>query len=71
MITVNSKLFADIEALSATDKLTLVEWILSSLDQPDAEIDKLWSVEAENRLDAYEKGQIKAVNMETVLQKYM
>lgn len=71
MINVDSKLYADIEALSATDKLMLVEWILSSLDKPDPEIDELWSVEAENRLEAYEKGQIRAVDMETVLQKYI
>jgi putative addiction module component (TIGR02574 family) len=70
MITVDSQIFAQIEALSAAEKLLIVDWILSNLDQPDPEIDKLWSIEAENRLDAYEKGQIKAVDLETVLQKY-
>jgi len=70
MTNANSKLYADIEALSATDKLMLVEWILRNLDQPDPEIDQLWTIEAENRLDAYEKGQIKAIELNTVLQKY-
>ena len=70
MTNANSKLYADIEALSATDKLMLVEWILRNLDQPDPEIDQLWTIEAENRLDAYEKGQIKAIKLSTVLQKY-
>ena len=70
MTNANSQLYADIEALSATDKLMLVEWILRSLDRPDPEIDQLWSTEAENRLDAYEKGQIKTIELDTVLQKY-
>jgi len=41
MTNANSKLYTDIEALSATDKLMLVEWILRNLDQPDPEIDQL------------------------------
>ncbi|XWK88438.1 MAG: addiction module protein [Phormidium sp.] len=70
MANPNSQLYADIEALSAIDKLMLVDWILRSLDKPDPEIDRVWSTEAEKRLDGYEKGQIKAVELDTVLQKY-
>ncbi|BDA70850.1 hypothetical protein CAL7716_050160 [Calothrix sp. PCC 7716] len=70
MITVDSQIFTQIEALSAAEKLLIVDWILNNLDQPDPEIDKLWLIEAEKRLDAYEKGRIKAVDLETVLQKY-
>lgn len=53
MTTVDSQLLADIKALSVEEKLLLVEWILSNLHKSDPEIDKLWSVEAERRLDAY------------------
>jgi putative addiction module component (TIGR02574 family) len=70
MITVDSQIFAQIEALSATEKLLIVDWILNNLDQPDPEIDKLWAIEADNRLAAYENGQIEAFDLETVLQKY-
>lgn len=63
MVNASSKLYADIESLSATDKLMLVEWILISLDRPDPEIDQLWLSEAEKRLDAYEKQQIKAIGL--------
>ncbi len=70
MTNANSKLYADIEALSATDKLMLVEWILRSLDRPDPEFDQIWLAEAEKRLDGYEKGQIKAIELNTVLNKY-
>jgi putative addiction module component (TIGR02574 family) len=70
MTNPNNKLYADIEALSSTDKLMLVEWILRGLDKPDSEIDQLWSDEAEKRLEAYEKGQIKTIELSTVIQKY-
>jgi hypothetical protein len=32
--------------------------------------DKLWAGEAEDRLDAYDQGRIKAISLESVLQKY-
>ena len=34
------------------ERITLVEEILSSLDQPDAAMDRLWAKEAEDRLAA-------------------
>jgi hypothetical protein len=34
------------------------------------EIDELWVKEAEDRIDAYEQGKIKAIALEKVLQKY-
>lgn len=49
---------------------TLVEEILSSLDQPDAAMDRLWAKEAEDRLAAYSRGEIKAVDLDEVLAKY-
>jgi putative addiction module component (TIGR02574 family) len=60
------------EALSLTPilKAELIDKLLSSLDKPDQEIDKLWIKEAEERIDAYEQGKIKAVSLEKVLQKY-
>jgi hypothetical protein len=43
---------------------------LKSLDEPDAEIDKLWKQESEARIDAYEKGQLKSVSAAEVFSKY-
>jgi putative addiction module component (TIGR02574 family) len=48
---------------------SLVEKLLASLDQPDKTIDELWAKEAENRIDAYEAGNIKAVSAEQVFGK--
>ncbi len=44
--------------------------LLSSLDKSDKEIDALWVQEAEGRIGAYEKGELKAVSLEEVLNKY-
>ena len=46
-------------ALPAIERATLVEELLSSFDFPvRQEIDKLWAHEAEDRIDAYERGEI-------------
>ena len=34
------------------------------------EIDELWAKEAESRINAYERGKIKAVSLEKVFEKY-
>lgn len=70
MIGIKSQIFSQIEMLSTAEKLLIVDFILNNLDDPDPEIDKLWSIEAENRLGAYEKGQVKTVDLETVLHKH-
>ncbi len=36
----------------------------------DVEIDKLWAKEAEARLSAYQRGEIKTLNLKQVLSKY-
>lgn len=64
----------DLIALAAklppNERIALVEEILSSLDQPGAEMDRLWAKEAEDRLAAYRRGEIKAVELDEVLEKY-
>lgn len=57
-------------ALKPAEKAELIDKLLSSLDKPDAEIDALWAKEAEDRIDAYERGEIKAMALEKVLEKY-
>ena len=57
-------------SLKPAEKAELVDKLLSDLDKPDEEIDKLWAKEAESRIDAYERGKLKAVSLEDVLAKY-
>ena len=56
--------------LSPKDRIELVDDILTSLDEPDANIDRLWAKEAEERLAVYRRGEIKAIPLEQVLAKY-
>ena len=57
-------------SLEPKEKAELVDCLLSSLDKPDKELDKLWAEEAESRLAAYKSGELKAISLEEVLAKY-
>jgi putative addiction module component (TIGR02574 family) len=56
--------------LSPVERLELVDDLLASLDESDPKIDGLWAKEAEDRLAAYRRGEIKAVPLQEVLAKY-
>ena len=57
-------------SLKPAQEAELIDKLLASLDMPDQEMDKLWAQEAEDRLEAFEQGKIKAVTLEKVLEKY-
>jgi putative addiction module component (TIGR02574 family) len=48
------------------DRFIIIEGLLNSLDAPDKTIDEIWAVEAENRLKAYQRGNLKTVKFEDV-----
>ncbi|MDO9198174.1 addiction module protein [Rhodoferax sp.] len=56
--------------LPPVERMTLVEQILDSLDEPDPSMDALWAREADDRLAAYRRGEIRAVPLSEVLAKY-
>ena len=56
--------------LPAVDKARLVDELLTSLDKPDEAIDALWRQEVEDRIKAYNAGNLRAVSLEQVLEKY-
>jgi len=64
------ELSAKARKLSPAERLELVDELLASLDEPDPQIDRLWAKEAEERLAAYRRGEIKAVPLQEVLAKY-
>ncbi|MBF0185545.1 MAG: addiction module protein [Magnetococcales bacterium] len=70
MDTISTSIQTQVRKLSPSARLELVDSILSSLDEPDQEMDRLWSREAEERLAAYRRGEIKAVLLDDVLAKY-
>ena len=63
-------LSAQVTQLPPEERLEVVERILDSLDQPDAALDALWAKEADDRLAAYRRGEIKAVALSDVIAKY-
>ena len=62
--------FKEALTLKPSEKAQLIDKLISSLDKSDREIDELWAKEAEDRIDAYDLGKIKAVSLEKVLKKY-
>ncbi len=56
--------------LKPIDKIHLIEIMLESLDKTDPEIEKEWVAESEARYDAYKKGDIEAIPLEKITEKY-
>ena len=52
------------------ERIALAERILDSLDEPDASLDALWAKEADDRLAAYRRGEIRAVALSDVISQY-
>ncbi|MFZ2445750.1 MAG: addiction module protein [Syntrophobacteraceae bacterium] len=56
--------------LPPAERAEIAERLLSSLDAPSQkEIDELWGKEAEDRLDAFDRGEIKAVPAKQVFER--
>ncbi|NQU65419.1 MAG: addiction module protein [SAR324 cluster bacterium] len=49
--------------LKPQEKISIIEGLLQSLDEPDKSIDEIWVVEAEKRLKAYRDGKLKGVEL--------
>ena len=70
MTPTSETLSAQAAQLAPEERIQLVERILNSLDQPDAALDALWANDANDRLAAYRRGEIKAVGLSDVIAKY-
>ncbi len=66
----SNEILKDTLNLNPAEKAELIDKLLSSLDNPDKEIDALWAEEAEARIKAYDQGKIKALTLKEVLEKY-
>jgi putative addiction module component (TIGR02574 family) len=60
----------EIRKLPDVEKLRLVDTILSDLDKPDPEIDRIWADEARKRWAAYKAGKVPTVSYESVMAKH-
>ena len=64
------KIAEEIRKLPDIEKLRLVDTILSDLDKPDPEIDRIWADEARKRWAAYKAGKVPTVSYESVMAKH-
>ncbi len=64
------KLLSEIRTLPDEEKLRLLDAILTDLDKPDPEIDRIWANEARQRWAAYKDGRLPTVSYEELMAKY-
>jgi putative addiction module component (TIGR02574 family) len=56
--------------LPPIERAALIEELLASFDFPDRErLDRLWAAESEDRIDAYDRGEITTTPLESVFEK--
>jgi len=58
------------QALADSEKLQLVDVLLSEPDKPDPEIDRVWAAEAKRRWRAYRAGKMKAVPYKQIMSRF-
>lgn len=63
-------IFNEISPLKPVEKLQLIDKILNSLNPSDKKLEDIWAKEAEDRVEAYDRGLISTVNEEEVFSKY-
>jgi putative addiction module component (TIGR02574 family) len=64
------KLAEEIRDLPDVEKLRLLDAILTDLDKPDPEIDRVWAEEARKRWEVYKAGKVPTVSYESVMAKH-
>ena len=64
------KILVDILTLKAEEKLQLVEKILTSLHPVNKGVDAAWAHEAEERVTAFNDGNVHTINEKDIFEKY-
>lgn len=70
MTAQSKRIFDEALGLPSEEKALLAEQLLASLDVSSSKsIDEKWAQEAEKRIDAYDRGEIKAIPANEVFEK--
>ncbi len=64
-----AEIIHEAESLPVEERALVITSLLSSLNQPDAEIDKQWITVARRRLEELRSGQVAGISGEAVLAK--
>ena len=68
MSAISNQILQQALALPLEERAELIDRLLATFEMPpDPELDRRWANEAHDRLDAYDRGEIQAVNAEEVL----
>jgi putative addiction module component (TIGR02574 family) len=70
MSVVTDELLSQIKELPDDEKLRLVDAILTDLQRPTSNIDRIWAEEAQKRWASYKAGRISTVSYEEVMNKH-
>jgi putative addiction module component (TIGR02574 family) len=70
MSAVANKVLEEALNLPMEDRAVLVDSVIHSLNATDPEIDQLWAQEAESRINAAERGEMKIISEEDVFAKH-
>lgn len=62
--------YQEVITMPAIERAKLINDLLVSLDLPDQSIDALWKEEAQQRIEAFEKGELKSRPSKDVFAKY-
>lgn len=69
MATASDEILQQLLSLPVETRAKLAEQLLDSLEPPDERNRQLWATEAERRIEAYERGEIKAIPSDEVFAK--
>jgi putative addiction module component (TIGR02574 family) len=66
----SKEILKDALNLTPAEKADLIDKLLFSLDKPDRELDELWAKEAEDRLESYDSGKLRALSLREIIERY-
>ena len=67
---VPGEIYEKVLSLKPVQRAELIDKLILSLDNPDQENNSLWETEVESRIDAYNRGCLKSVPLQQVLDRY-
>jgi putative addiction module component (TIGR02574 family) len=65
-----TEIFESARKLRPVERLQLIDALMDSLDEPDPAIEAAWAAEAQDRLAAYDRGELPSAPIEELLAKY-
>ena len=65
-----TEIFESACKLRLVERLQLIDALMASLDEPDPAIEAAWAAEAQDRLAAYDRGELPCAPIEKLLAEY-